>query len=250
MHRLIARLDIKGENLIKSVQLDGVRVVGDPRVQAQLYYEQGIDELVFMDAVASLYNRNQLSEVVSYTCENVFIPLTVGGGLRSLADVEEVLQAGADKVAINTAAVAKPELITEVARTYGSQCMVLQIDAKKISEGKWEAWVDAGREPTGLDAVEWAKRVVDIGAGEILLTSVDREGTRLGFEWELVKAVSEVVPVPVIASGGMGSLDHLVEVFSKGKADAAAMADALHVQKTPVQKIKTHVAQAGIAVRI
>jgi cyclase len=121
---------------------------------------------------------------------------------------------------------------------------------KKISEGKWEAWVDAGREPTGLDAVEWAKRVVDIGAGEILLTSVDREGTRLGFEWELVKAVSEVVPVPVIASGGMGSLDHLVEVFSKGKADAAAMADALHVQKTPVQKIKTHVAQAGIAVRI
>lgn len=247
--RLIARLDIKSPNLIKGIHLEGLRKIGDPQQYAQAYYAGGADELIYMDIVASLYNRNSLSEIVRRTAEQVFIPITVGGGLRSLDDVETALRSGADKVAINTAATARPDLIGEVAKRFGSQCMVLSIEAKRNADGRWEAYTDNGREHTGLDAVEWAKRAVDLGAGEILLTSVDREGTRRGFDIALTRAVSDAVRVPVIASGGMGTLDHLVEVVREGHADAVAMADCLHYKRLSLPDIRKHARDARIATR-
>jgi imidazole glycerol-phosphate synthase subunit HisF len=250
MYRIIARLDIKGDKLIKSVQLDGVRVVGDPKESAQKYYMQGADEILLMDAVASLYGRNHLEDVIKYTAENIFIPMTVGGGIRKLKDVDMILKAGADKVAINTAAVSTPELITHVSRQFGAQCMVLQIDAKQKATGKWEAYVDGGREPTGLDVVKWAKQGVELGAGEILLTSVDNEGTGLGFDTNLCKVVSRAVTVPVIACGGMGSVQDLIDVIRLGRADAVAMANILHVEKVELNKVKFEAHISGIPVRI
>lgn len=248
--RLIARLDIKGPNLIKGVHLEGLRVIGDPREHARRYYLDGADELVCMDAVASLYRRNGLHEVVAATARDVFVPLTVGGGIRSLSDVEALLRAGADKVAINTAAVERPDLIGEVARRFGSQCMVAQIDAKARGPGRWEAYVDGGREKTGLDAVAWARRATDLGAGEILLTSVDREGTRRGFDLDLIRAVTGAVRVPVIASGGMGSPDHLVRAVREASADAVAMADILHYRRATLAELREHARAAGLDVRV
>jgi cyclase len=248
--RLIPRLDIKGPNLIKGIHLEGLRVVGDPQEHARRYYEQGADELIYMDIVASLYGRNNLRDIVSRTAQDVFIPLTVGGGVRSVDDVRELLRAGADKVAINTAAVKRPELITEVSRTFGSQCMVLSIEAKRIGNGRWEVFTDNGRERTGLDVVTWAKRAVDLGAGEILLTSVDREGTRKGFDVELTKAVSECCSIPVIASGGMGSDEHLEDVCKQGNADAVAMADVLHYRRMELPVIREAALKNKIEVRV
>ncbi len=247
--RLIARLDVKGEHLIKGVHLEGVRKLGDPGSFARRYYREGIDEIIYIDAVASLYGRNSLTEVVRRTAEEVFIPITVGGGLRSVADVRAMLRAGADKVAINTEATKRPELIAEVARTFGSQCMVLSIQAKRLPGGGWEAYRDLGREHTGLDAVDWAVKGEGLGAGEILLTSVDQEGTRAGFDIELVRAISQAVGIPVIASGGMGSVDHLTAVVREGCADAAAMADALHHHRIELDVIRDAAAAAGIPVR-
>jgi imidazole glycerol-phosphate synthase subunit HisF len=247
--RLIARLDIKAPNLIKGVHLEGLRVIGDPQQHARAYYAAGADELIYMDIVASLYNRNSLSEIVRRTAEQVFIPITVGGGLRSLDDVETALRSGADKVAINTAVVARPALIGEVATRFGSQCMVLSVEAKRAKTGGWEAYTDNGREHTGLDVVDWAKRAVDLGAGEILLTSVDKEGTRKGFDIELTRAVSDAVRVPVIASGGMGGLDHLIDVIRDGHADAVAMADILHYKRMSLPDIRTGARAADIKVR-
>ena len=247
--RLIARLDIKSPNLIKGINLDGLRVIGDPQAYARRYYEEGIDELLYMDVVASLYGRNSLTEMVRSTAHYVFVPLTVGGGIRSVDDVTEILRAGADKIAINTAVAKRPELIGEVARRFGSQCMVLSIEAKRVGEGRWEAYTDNGRERTGKDVVQWAREGADRGAGEILLTSVDQEGTRRGFDVELVRAVSTVVPVPVIASGGMGMTEHLIEVIERGCADAVAIADILHYGRIPLQKIRAAAQSAGIEVR-
>lgn len=247
--RLIARLDIKGPNLIKGIHLEGLRVIGDPNLYARRYYEAGADELVYMDIVASLYGRNNLTDIVRNAARDVFIPMTVGGGIRSLDDARVILRAGADKVAINTAAVARPQLISEVARFFGSQCMVLSIEAKRMRDGAWEAFTDNGREHTGLDVVEWAKRGVELGAGEILLTSVDQEGTRKGFDVDLIKAVATAVPVPVIASGGMGAVEHLVRAVAVGKADAVAMADTLHYDRLGLPAIRQGAAEAGIAVR-
>ncbi|MGM4906782.1 imidazole glycerol phosphate synthase subunit HisF [Tardiphaga sp. 866_E4_N2_1] len=247
--RLIARLDIKSPNLIKGIHLEGLRKIGDPQQFTQGYYAAGADEIIYMDIVASLYGRNSLSDLVRRTAEEVFIPITVGGGLRSLDDVEQALRSGADKVAINTAAVARPELVTEVATRFGSQCMVLSIEAKRTGEGRWEAFTDNGREHTGYDVVEWARRAVDLGAGEILLTSIDQEGTRRGFDVALTRAVSEVARVPVIASGGMGSVEHLVEVVKDGYADAVAMADVLHYKRLTVPDIREGARRAGITVR-
>ena len=250
MIRLIPRLDIKGPNLIKGIHLEGLRVMGDPQEFARRYYEQGADELLYVDVVASLYGRNSLHDIVQHAARNVFVPLTVAGGIRSVGDVKDMLRSGADKIAINTAATKRPELIREVACKFGSQCMVLSIEAKKVAPDKWEAYADNGRERTGLDAVSWAVRAVELGAGEILVTSVDREGTREGFDEELVAAISSAVPVPVIASGGMGTHDHLAKVVSRGKADAVAMADILHYGRSTLPEIRAAAMGAGIEVRV
>lgn len=187
--RLIPRLDIKGPNLIKGIQLEGLRVIGDPQQFAQRYYEQGADELLYVDVVASLYGRNSLEDIVRRAARDIFVPLTVTGGIRSAQDVRQMLRSGADKIGINTAAIKRPELIREISRKFGSQCMVLSIEAKSVGPRRWEAYTDNGRERTGLDVLQWAQRGVELGAGEILLTSVDREGTREGFDIELVAAV-------------------------------------------------------------
>lgn len=247
--RLIPRLDIKGPNLIKGIHLEGLRIIGDPQVYARRYYEEGADELLYMDIVASLYGRNSLTDIIRRAVQDVFVPMTVGGGIRSVDDVKALLRVGADKIAINTAAVKRPELLREVSQRFGSQCMVLSIEAKRVSEGRWEAYTDNGRERTGLDVVQWAMQAVELGAGEILLTSVDQEGTRKGFDLALIQAVSTSVPVPVIASGGMGTVDHLVEAVNVGRADAVALADVLHYGRMTLQEIRSSAAEAGLKVR-
>ncbi|MDM4767513.1 imidazole glycerol phosphate synthase cyclase subunit [Pelomonas sp. SE-A7] len=247
--RLIPRLDIKGPKLIKGIHLEGLRVMGDPQEFARRYYEQGADELLYVDVVASLYGRNSLHDIIERAARDVFVPLTVTGGIRSVEDVRKILRAGADKIGINTAATKRPELIREVARKFGSQCMVLSIEAKRIGDGRWEAYTDNGREKTGLDVVEWAQRGVELGAGEILLTSVDREGTREGFDTELLSAVSSVVPVPVIASGGMGRPEDAEKAVRQGSADAVAMADILHYGRSTVGEIRAAAKAAGLNLR-
>jgi len=248
--RLAARLDIKGPNLIKGVHLEGLRVIGDPQEYARKYYEQGADELIYIDTVASLYGRNNLTEIVAHAARHVFVPMTVGGGIRSVDDAARLLRAGADKVAVNTAATRRPELITELAQRFGSQCVVLSVEAKRRRGGGWEAYTDNGREHTGLDVVEWVQEAETLGAGEILLTSVDQEGTAKGFDVELVRAVTEVVSVPVIASGGMGSVEDLITVVCEGRADAVAMAHVLHYDKLTVGQIRQEALKAGLDVRV
>jgi len=248
--RLIARLDIKPPNLIKGINLEGVRVVGVPNEYALNYYLQGVDELIYMDCVASLYGRNHLEVIVSDAAQDIFVPMTVGGGIRSVDDAMQILRAGADKVAVNTAAVANPQLITDIARRFGSQCMVLSVEAKQVAPDRWEVYTNNGRERTGLDVVEWVKRGVAMGAGEVLLTSVDREGTRKGFDIALVRAVTAEVSLPVIASGGMGKPADLIDVVNFGGADAVAMADILHYSRATVGDIRSVAQVAGIGVRV
>lgn len=247
--RLIPRLDIKGPNLIKGIHLEGLRVVGDPQKFAQSYYEAGADELIYMDIVASLYGRNNLVDIVRRATQSIFIPMTVGGGIRSVEDARTLLLAGADKVALNTAAVARPELITELARTFGAQCVVLSIEAKRAKAGGWEAYTDNGREHSGQDVVAWARRAEELGAGEILLTSVDQEGTRKGFDVALVRAVTDAVTVPVIASGGMGALEHLRILAAEARPDAVAIADLLHWQRMTLPGIRDGALEMGLPVR-
>ena len=248
--RLIARLDVKDENLVKGIQLEGLRKLGDPNAFARKYYEQGIDELLYIDIVASLYNRNNLSDIVRRTVDDVYIPVCVGGGLRSVEDVRAILSMGADKVAINTAAIKRPELISEVAAAFGSQCMVLSIQAKRSRNwaGGWEAYYDNGRAHSGYDVVEWAKRGVELGAGEILLTSVDCEGLQRGMDLELIEAVTRAVDVPVICGGGVGCCDDIVDAVHAG-ADAVACAAVLHYDKETVPELKEGLRQAGVEVR-
>lgn len=249
--RLIARLDVKAPNLIKGVHLEGLRKIGDPNLFARRYYEQGADEILYMDIVASLYERNSLLDIVERTTKDVFVPITVGGGIRSIADAQAAFRAGADKVAVNTAAVRNPELISDIAQRFGSQAMVLSIEAKRRSNGAgWEAFTDNGREHTEFDVVEWAKRGVALGCGEILLTSVDQEGTRKGFDVDLVRSVSKAVPVPVIASGGMGNVMHLVDVVQNGAADAVAVADMLHYNRATLGEVRQAAMASGIDLRL
>jgi len=247
--RVIARMDVKGPNLVKGIQFEGLRKIGNPNEFAKKYYQQGIDEIIYIDIVASLFDRNNLTDIISNTTEDVFIPITVGGGIRSVEDAKKVLRCGADKVAVNTAAIKRPELISEISTRFGSQCMVLSIQAKRIADNKWEAYYDNGREKTGIDVIEWAKRGYDLGAGEILLTSVDREGTQKGYDYELIKAVSSIVPIPVIASGGMGDSSHFNKVIKDGYADAVAVASVLHYNKMSVEEIKREAIKEGINVR-
>lgn len=246
--RLIARLDVKGENLIKGVHLEGLRVIGAPQDYARKYYEQGADEIIYMDIVASLYGRSNLVDIVRRTAHDVFVPMTVGGGVRSVKNVEELLRAGADKVAINTAAVERPDLISEVSRRFGSQCMVLSIEAKRHGSREWEIYTDCGRERSGIDAVEWAIKGVSLGAGEILVTSIDQEGTRKGFDSALINEISRKVNVPIIASGGYGQPEHLAQVVQAG-ADAVAFADALHYERTNFDELRVASRSFGFKTR-
>lgn len=246
--RLISRLDVKGPNLVKGIHLEGLRPIGDPQQYAQRYYREGIDELIYIDAVASLYGRDSLLDVVRHTVKHVFVPITVGGGIRSVADATEALRAGADKVAINTGAVRNPQLISDIARRFGSQCMVLSIDVRRRTTGGWEVFVENGRERTGMDALKWVKEAVTLGAGELLLTSIDQEGTRRGFDQELIFAVAGSVSIPMIVSGGMGTLQDAVNAAKAG-ADGIAMADVLHRNRLALGDIRDHALRAGLDVR-
>ncbi|KPK27759.1 MAG: hypothetical protein AMJ61_04455 [Desulfobacterales bacterium SG8_35_2] len=228
--RIIPRLDIKGPNLVKGIHLEGLRVLGKPEQFARYYYHTGADELIYIDVVASLYERNSLHDIIQRTAGEIFIPLTVGGGLRTLEDIREVLRAGADKVSLNTAAIKNPAIVQQASRMYGSSTIVVSIEAIRQADGQYLAYTDNGREHTGLDVLEWAFKVEELGAGEILLTSIDREGTGQGYDIALTKMISEAVSIPVIASGGAGNVSHLDEIVTEGKADAIAIASVLHYE--------------------
>jgi imidazole glycerol-phosphate synthase subunit HisF len=244
--RIIARLDVKTDNVVKSIRFDGLRIMGKPEELATRYYEQGADELLYIDTVASLYGRNALTEVVKEAASHIFIPMTVGGGIRSLEDARLLLRCGADKVAINTAAVKNPPLLRELANVLGAQAVVLSVQAKRIGNGKWEAYIDNGRETTGLDVLEWVRTAESLGAGEILLTSVDQDGTGLGFDVELVATVSSAVNIPVIAAGGAKVPEDVAKAFPEMGADAIAVASMLHYQRAEVSDIKRALAQVGV----
>ncbi len=243
--RIIPRLDIKGPNLVKGIHLEGLRVLGKPEEFAVNYYEQGADELIYQDTVASLYQRNSLLDIITRTAEVIFIPLTVGGGLRKLEDINKVLRAGADKVAINTAAINNPEFINDAAKTFGSSTIVISIETIRQPNGSYLAYTDNGREYTGVEVLDWAKEVEDRGAGEILLTSIDSEGTGNGFDEELVQSVSSLVGIPVIAHGGAGRSNHVVDAIQNGKADAIAIASMFHYSLINSNVVKGHHEEEG-----
>lgn len=252
--RIIPCLDVENGRVVKGVQFVDIRDAGDPVEVAKRYDEQGADEITFLDITASHEGRDTMVHTVERMASQVFIPLTVGGGIRTCEDIRRMLNAGADKVSINTAAVFNPEFVREAAERFGSQCIVVAIDAKKVSaEGepdKWEIFTHGGRKPTGLDAVEWAKKMVEYGAGEILLTSMDQDGVKSGYDLGVTRAVSDAVPVPVIASGGVGNLDHLVEGCIEGKADAVLAASIFHFNEYSIPEAKRYMRERGIEVRL
>jgi cyclase len=250
--RVIPCLDVTAGRVVKGVNFVGLRDAGDPVEVARRYNEQSADEITFLDITASSDERDLIVSVVEQVASQVFIPLTVGGGVRSVADVRRLLNAGADKVSINTAAVQNPGLVEEAAGRYGSQCIVVAVDAKRVPGGgeRWEVHTHGGRKATGLDAVEWGRRMEAAGAGEILLTSMDRDGTRSGFDLELTRAISDAVGIPVIASGGVGTLEHLAEGILQGRADAVLAASIFHYGEFSVRQAKEHMARRGIEVRL
>jgi imidazole glycerol-phosphate synthase subunit HisF len=252
--RIIPCLDVDNGRVVKGVKFVDIRDAGDPVEVARRYDREGADEITFLDITASSDDRETMVHVVEQVAGEVFIPLTVGGGIRKLEDIRQMLNAGADKVGINTAAVFNPEFVREAAQRFGSQCIVVAIDAKKVSSGdepdRWEIFTHGGRKPTGLDAIEWAKKMVAFGAGEILLTSMDRDGTREGFDLPLTRAISDAVTVPVIASGGVGNLDHLADGVIEGKADAVLAASIFHFAEFSIQQAKERMAERGIEVRL
>jgi len=243
--RIIPCLDVKDGRVVKGVNFVGLRDAGDPVEQAQVYDRAGADELCFLDITASHEDRDIIFDVVSRTAEACFMPLTVGGGVRTVDDIRKLLLAGADKVSINTAAVTNPEFVREAATKFGSQCIVVAIDAKSTGENTWEVFTHGGRNATGLDAIEWARRMADYGAGEILLTSMDRDGTKSGFDVGLTRAISDAISIPVIASGGVGSLDHLVDGAREGHASAVLAASIFHFGEHSIAEAKAHMDQAG-----
>ncbi|MBP7334695.1 imidazole glycerol phosphate synthase subunit HisF [Niveispirillum sp.] len=252
--RIIPCLDVKDGRVVKGVNFVDLIDAGDPVEQARLYDAAGADELTFLDITASSDNRETIFDVVRRTAEQVFMPLTVGGGVRTVEDIRKLLLAGADKVSINTAAVHRPEFVREGAQKFGAQCIVVAIDAKEVERGaggeqRWEVFTHGGRNRTGIDAVQWAQRMAEYGAGEILLTSMDRDGTKQGFNLELTRAVADAVTIPVIASGGVGTLDHLVDGVKLGHASAVLAASIFHFGTYTIAQAKTHMAQAGIPVR-
>ena len=247
--RIIPCLDVKNGRTVKGVNFVDLIDAGDPVEQAKVYDSQGADELTFLDITATHENRDTIFDVVNRTAEQCFMPLTVGGGIRQVEDIRKMLLAGADKVSINTAAVHRPEFVSEAAEKFGAQCIVVAIDAKSTGPDEWEIFTHGGREPTGIDAIEWAKRMADLGAGEILLTSMDRDGTRSGFDIELTRTLADAVTVPVIASGGVGTLDHLVAGVRDGHASAVLAASIFHFGEFSIPEAKAHMAAAGAAVR-
>ncbi|OMH40692.1 imidazole glycerol phosphate synthase subunit HisF [Desulfurobacterium indicum] len=247
--RIIPCLDVKEGRVVKGVNFVNLIDAGDPVENAKVYDEQGADELVFLDITASYEKRSIMIDVVRRTAECVFMPLTVGGGVRTVEDIRNLLNAGADKVSINTAAVKNPELISEGARIFGSQCIVVAIDARRSGDS-WEVYIHGGRTPTGIDAIEWAKKVVELGAGEILLTSMDRDGTKAGYDIELTRAISDAVSVPVIASGGAGTKEHFYEGLVEGKADAVLAASVFHFKEMTIRELKEYLKERGVTVRL
>jgi cyclase len=250
--RIIPCLDVKDGRVVKGVHFVNLRDAGDPVENARLYNAEGADELVFLDITASPEGRATTVEMVRQVAVEVFMPFAVGGGVRTVEDARQLLLAGADKVSINTAAVRRPELLTEAAERFGSQCVVIAVDAKRVSEDplRWEVYVNGGRTPTGLDGLEWTVRAVEMGAGEVLLTSMDADGTLAGYDLELTRAVAEAVPVPVIASGGAGTLAHFAEVLTEGKADAALAASLFHDRVLSVAEVKSYLAEQGVPIRL
>jgi cyclase len=247
--RIIPCLDVHAGRVVKGVNFVDLVDAGDPVEQARVYDAAGADELTFLDITASHENRDTIHDVAARTAEQCFMPLTVGGGVRTIEDIRKLLLAGADKVSINSAAVARPDFVRESAEKYGDQCIVVAIDAKQTAPGRWEVFTHGGRRATGLDAIAWARRMTDNGAGEILLTSMDRDGTKAGFDLELTRAVSDAVPVPVIASGGVGTLDHLVEGVVKGHASAVLAASIFHFGTFTIAEAKAHLSRYGVPVR-
>ena len=247
--RIIPCLDVRDGRVVKGVNFVNIRDAGDPVELARFYSDQGADEIVFLDITATHEARKTVADVVERTAEQVFVPLTVGGGIRTLDDFRELLRAGADKISVNSAAVARPELITEAAERFGSQCVVLAVDARSRGDGTWEVVVAGGRKPTGMDLIQWVKQAEQLGAGEILLTSMDADGTKTGFDLPMTKAVTEAVGIPVIASGGCGSLEHFAQVFEATGCDAALAASLFHFGELTVPQVKEYLAGRGIPVR-
>ena len=248
--RIISRLDVKSNNVIKGVHLEGLRIIGDPNILALKYYNSGIDEIIYMDVVASLYGRNNIFNVVKKAAKDIFVPLTVGGGIRKIQDITSALRHGADKVAINTQALKHPEFLSLASKTFGNQCIVLSIEAKRRGNSKWEALTDNGREKTGVDVTDWAREAVKLGAGEILLTSVDQEGTKKGFDIELIDEVSSIVNIPVIACGGAGSANHIEDMLVKTKINAICCASLFHYNILSVEDLKKYLKQKSFDVRL
>lgn len=247
--RIIPCLDVKDGRVVKGVNFVNLRDAGDPVEIAKKYSDEGADEVCFLDITASHEERNTMIDVVERTAGQVFVPLTVGGGVRTLEDVRALLLAGADKVSINTAAVNNPEFVTEAAKMFGSQCIVVAIDARNVGEGKWEVYTHGGRNPTGIDAVEWAKKMEANGAGEILLTSMDKDGTKSGYDLELTRVISRSLSIPIIASGGAGTLEHLADGVKDGEADAVLVASIFHYGEHTIGEAKEHMRERGISVR-
>jgi len=249
VERIIARLDVKGPNVIKGIHLEGLKVVGSPRDLARRYYDEAADEIVFMDVVASLFGRNNLLDVVNEAASEIFIPMTVGGGIRTIEDIVAILRAGADKVAINTAAINRPDFLSQAAERFGRQCIVLSVEAKRRGANQWEALTDNGRETTGKDAVAWVKQAEDLGVGEILVTSVDKEGTQKGFDRQLMEAIYPAVQIPVIACGGAGSVDHIAGLLDERVSDAVCCASIFHYGICALPDLKGELRGRGYQIR-
>ncbi len=248
--RIISRIDIKGPNVIKGIHLEGLRVIGDPNSLALKYYKSGIDEIIFMDVVASLYGRNNIFSVINKAARNIFVPITVGGGIRTKNDINSALRNGADKVSINTAAIKNPAFLEESSKVFGSQCIVLSVEAKKRESGIWEALIDNGREKTNINVLDWVKEATKLGIGEILLTSVDTEGTKTGYDIELIDSVCQLVNVPVIACGGAGSIKDIEELIKKDQEVAICISSLFHYNKYSPTELKKKLHDRGYNIRI